>query len=80
MSNQILSEISNKLDVVVRWIASKSIEGKSETDGVLTLGALGIDRNLISEIVGTTRKTVDARLAEVKRRIESSGRRVSEEG
>lgn len=68
MEEQVLARIDKKLEAVVRLLASKSIEGKNKTEAIMTLGALGLDANLISEIVNTTPGTVYARLAEAKRK------------
>lgn len=68
MEEQTLASIDKKLDAVVRLLASKSIEGKNKTEAITTLGALGLDANLISKIVDTTPATVSARLSEAKRK------------
>jgi DNA-directed RNA polymerase specialized sigma24 family protein len=68
MEEKILTSIDKKLDAVLRLMANKSIEGKNKTEAIMTLGALGLDANLISEIVNTTPGTVYARLAEAKRK------------
>ena len=69
MSDEILKEMSNKLDILIKLIASETIEGdESKTDSILKLGTLGLDRNLIAEIVGTTTGTVSTRLAEAKKK------------
>ena len=68
MEEKILASIDKKLDAVLRLLASKSIEGKNKTEAIMTLGTLGLDANLISEIVDTTPGTVYARLAEAKRK------------
>jgi DNA-directed RNA polymerase specialized sigma24 family protein len=68
MEEQILASIDKKLDAIVRLLASKSIEGKSnKTEAIIALGALGLDSNLIAEIVDTTLSTVSARLSEARR-------------
>lgn len=73
MEDEILLRIDEKLDAMVRLMASGCIEGKNKTDAIKTLGALGLDPDLIAEVVGTTSGTVRARLSEVrkKNRLES---------
>jgi hypothetical protein len=68
-----------KLDILVKLLARKSIEGKTQTDSILELGDLGLDRRLISEIVGASVETVRVRLSEAKRKRKSESRKVKEE-
>lgn len=69
MEEKILASIDKKLDAVLRLLASRSIEDtKNKTEAIMRLGALGLDANLISEIINTTPGTVYARLAEAKRK------------
>lgn len=67
MEEEILARIDKKLDAIVRLLARGSIEGKNKTEAIIALGALGLDPNLIAELVPTTPATVYARLSEVKR-------------
>jgi DNA-directed RNA polymerase specialized sigma24 family protein len=76
MDEQILANIDKKLDAIVRLLASKSIEGKSnKTEAILSLGALGVDPNIIAEIVDTTLPTVSARLSEARRKSKARTRK-----
>ena len=76
MDEQILARIDKKLDAVVRLLASRTVEGaKNKTEAIMTLGALGLDANLISEIVDTTPSTVYARLSEAKRKSKTETRK-----
>lgn len=79
MEEKILASIDKKLDAVLRLLASKSVEGKNKTEAIMTLGALGLDANLISEIVDTTPGTVYARLAEAKRKSKTVTRKGKKE-
>lgn len=79
MAEDILKRIDTKLDTIVRLLASRSIEGKGKTEAILTLGALGIDTNLIAEIVGTTPGTVSVRLSEVRKKSKSRREKAIEE-
>jgi DNA-directed RNA polymerase specialized sigma24 family protein len=77
MEEEILARIDRKLDAVVRLLASRRIEGlKSKTEAITALGALGLDANLISEIVDTTPGTVSARLSEVRRKGKAQTKKV----
>ena len=76
MEEEILAAIDKKLDAVVRLLASRFIEAaRNKTEAITTLGALGLDASLISEIVDTTLGTVYARLAEAKRKSKAVTRR-----
>ena len=74
MSEKVLQDISDKLDIIVRLIASKSIEEKSKTDSIVTLGTMGLDGKLIAEVVGTTTRTVSTRLSEAKKKAKARGK------
>ncbi len=77
MEEEILAAIDKKLDAIVRLLASRSIEGKpNKTEAIKTLGALGLDPNLIAEIVDTTPGTVYARLSEAKKKGKVEGKKV----
>jgi DNA-directed RNA polymerase specialized sigma24 family protein len=67
MDVELLAQINKKLDAIVRMLAVRNIEGKNKTEAITTLGALGLDPNIIAEIVGTTPGTVHARLSEARR-------------
>ena len=68
MEDEILRSIDTKLDAIIRLLAVGRIEGKNKTEAIMTLGALGLDPNLISEIVDTTPGTVHTRLSEARRK------------
>jgi hypothetical protein len=68
MEEEILIRIDQKLDAIVRLLAGNHIEGKNKTEAINILGALGLDPNLIAEIVGTTPGTVHTRLSEAKKK------------
>ena len=68
MSDEILSQISTKLDHLVSLSAIKAVKGLKPNEAIVILGDIGIDRNLIARIVGTTPATVSVRLSEAKAR------------
>ena len=67
MSEEILVNIEKKLDSILRLLAFNFIQEKNKTESIISLGALGMDRNVISEIVGVPPKNVSVRLSEAKR-------------
>ena len=80
MEEKILASIDNKLDAIVRLLASKAIEGKSnKTEAIIALGTLGVDPNIIAEIVDTTLPTVSARLSEARRKSKARTRKRKKE-
>ena len=78
MEDEILRSIDTKLDAIIRLLAVGRIEGKNKTEAIMTLGALGLDPNLISEIVDTTPGTVHTRLSEAKRRSKVQSKKITE--
>lgn len=79
MAEEILERIDTKLDIIIRLLGSKAIEGKGKTEAILTLGALGLDTNLIAEIVGTTPGAVSVRLSEARKKSKSQAEKATEE-
>jgi len=69
MTKEILERIDTKLDIMIRLLASRAVEGRSKTEAILVLGVSGLETDLIAEIVGTTPGTVRARLSEAKRKV-----------
>jgi len=49
-----LKEIAAKLDVIVKLLCHKCIEGKSKTDSILVLERMGVDRELIATLTKST--------------------------
>lgn len=77
MSDDILSEISAKLDHLVSLSAMNAVKGLKPNEAIVILGEIGIDRNLIARIVGTTPATVSVRLSEAKARKAGLGEKKS---
>ncbi len=68
MSEKILEEISEKLDHLVLLTATNTAKGLKPNEAIVTLGEIGLDRNVIARIVGTTAATVSVRLSEARAR------------
>lgn len=66
MSDEILKDISKKIDSVVLLVATNTIKGLKPGAAILMLGEIGLDRSLIARIVGTTPHTVSVRLSEAR--------------
>lgn len=77
MEEETLARIDRKLDAVVRLLANRTIEDtKNKTEAITKLGTLGLDPNLIAEIVDTTLATVSVRLSEVRRKGKTQTKQV----
>jgi hypothetical protein len=66
MSEELLSTISKQIDQLLALAAINSVKGMKPTEAILTLGAAGLDRNLIAQITDSTPATVSVRLSEAK--------------
>ncbi len=76
MEEEILIRMDRKLDAIVRLLAGTHIEGKSKTEAINILGVLGLDPNLIAEMVGTTPGTVHTRLSEARKKGATAGKKL----
>lgn len=74
MSDEILQEISEKLDHLVLLSATNIARGLKPNEAIIVLGDIGLDRNVIARIVGTTAATVSVRLSEAKARKKGAAR------
>ena len=68
MSEEILASIEKKVDSIMRLLAHNFITDKNITESIVELRDLGLDRKIISEIVGVPPKNVSVRLSEAKRK------------
>jgi DNA-directed RNA polymerase specialized sigma24 family protein len=66
MVEETLEEIGRKLDRVVLLLAMNSIKDLKPNDAIVLLGEVGLERNQIARLVGTTAGTVSVRLSESK--------------
>lgn len=63
-----LVSIESKLDVIVKLIGLLAIGDTSQSEAIQKLSKLGLDRNAIATIVGTSPPTVSVRLSEARRK------------
>lgn len=54
MEDTSLKNVEEKLDIIIRLLCSNCIEGKSKTDSILALETVGVDRELICQLTGST--------------------------
>ncbi len=66
------------MDVLIRLAALQALGDKTGADAIALLGRVGLENDLIAELVGTTPATVRATLSRVRRSVPAtrrSGRR-----
>jgi hypothetical protein len=68
MENGDAKRLSDKLDVLIALVAAQIGAELSLADRVPLLNRLGLDRNQIARVCGTSPEVVSVRLAEAKRR------------
>ena len=66
MDNESLKELESKLDILIKLIAKNTIQEKNQTESIVFLGSIGLDRQTIAEITGASPNTVSVRLSEHK--------------
>jgi len=69
-------EVIEKLDVLVKLVAVSThaqtlLAGKSQQDQIKILAELGLSRNIIALVVGTTPEIVSVRLSQMKSKTRS---------
>ena len=69
-----LARIEKRMDLVVRLLAARLIDGKSKNEAILILGRLGLDYDTVASLSGTTRNAVRARLSEIRRSKQNRNR------
>lgn len=75
MSDEILKDICKKIDCLILLSAKNTVKGLNTNEAILLLGDIGLDRNLIARVAGTTPGTVSVRLSEAKARRGASARK-----
>lgn len=75
-----VSGIEQRLDTIIQLLAGPIVQGKNVKDSVRALAEVGIDASLIAAICHTERKTVAARLSEIKREPAANRKGGNKEG
>jgi hypothetical protein len=68
-----LQEISAKLDVIVKLLCSKHIEGKSSTDSILLLENAGVERKMIAELTRSTLNSIRVTISNARKKDKKKG-------
>ena len=79
MSDELLTQINEKLEQLVRLSAVNAVKGLKQNQAIVVLAEAGLDRNLIAEILGTTRGTVSVRLSQVKAASKTAAKKKKEQ-
>jgi len=66
MDEDILKAIEAKLDIIIKLLCSKCVEGKSKTDSILVLETIGVDRELIAQLTGSTPASIRSTISTAK--------------
>jgi hypothetical protein len=74
-----LKEIAAKLDVIVKLLCNKCIEGKSKTDSILALEGAGVDRELISALTKSTPASIRSTIHAAKKNEKGKTKRIVKE-
>jgi hypothetical protein len=69
-----IATLERKIDLLIRLLGARCVEGKTTTDAIRMLGRLGLDRPEIATICDTTPNTVSVRLSEARKKSQSSRR------
>jgi len=64
-----LDTISKKLDVIIKLLAIRGIEGKNFDEKIITLTSLGFDNSTIADITGAKSSTIKTRKSQLKSKI-----------
>ncbi len=70
MEEKSLKKIEEKLDIIIKLLCSKCVEGKSKTDSILILEAMGIDRELIYQLTKSTPASIRSTISTAKNKNE----------
>lgn len=67
-----LKKIEAKLDVIVKLLCTKCVEGKSTTEAILALEGVGVSREFISELTGSSQPSIRTIVSNAKKRNEKA--------
>ena len=76
MTNYDMQRLEEKVDMLIRLVARRCVEGVNKNEGILLLERLGLDRAEIAKVCDTTPRAVGARVSESRKG--SRRRRTSE--
>ena len=61
-------EIIDKLDIIIKLLATSQISGKDSQEQILFLSNIGIANKNIADILGKTQNTVNATLSQLRKK------------
>jgi hypothetical protein len=68
MQEDVLKDISNKMDIIVKLLVNQVISEKNGTDSTVFLSSLGLSNKEISKLLNVEQNVVAARLSNAKKR------------
>ena len=68
MKDEILEDISKKLDIIMKLLINNSIIGKNATEATVFLNDIGISSKDIASILNVQQNVITARLSNAKKR------------
>ena len=74
-----IEELERKIDVLIRLVAIRCVDGKGKNDAIRLLGRVGVSREEIARVCDTTPNTVSIRLSEAKKKRKSNNRETTYE-
>jgi hypothetical protein len=70
MEEESIKKIEEKLNIIIKLLCSKCVEGKPKTDSILLLETIGIDRELICQLTGSTPASIRSTVSAAKKKNE----------
>lgn len=68
MSDKQFNNLMQKLDILIKLTAFNLLKDKNKTEQIMILADLGLERQDIANIVGTTPSTVSVTLSQMKQK------------
>jgi hypothetical protein len=68
MSNDILSEVNRKLDVIIRILAYQVVAKMTLSEGAPLLKRIGLNASEIAAVYDSSPKSISVRISEARRR------------
>lgn len=74
MEEKQFSELTKRLDKLIRIVALSSTRGYTSTERISLLSQAGFGPKEIAEIIGTTQNVVNVRLSEMRKRRDKNSK------
>ncbi len=74
MNGDQVPKLEEKVDLLIRLVGARCVEGRTATEAIELLARLGLERLDIARICDTTPQTVSVRLSEARKKSQSRRR------